>query len=104
MVNFLKQTEVSNLRKNKITLEDSWFGFGKHNHFSFFEVNEAYSYISSPEISKQEKKAYFENFFVEDEVIVSQKRTALSLFMVLSEIGGAIEVITIAIIFFIGYF
>jgi hypothetical protein len=95
---------VTNIRRNSVSLSDSWFGFSASKNFNFFDLEVDYFYFRNPLYNplSDYPSSYWANYFLEDEQSRSHDRHTLSLIVVLAEIGGLMEIITMLILLIIG--
>lgn len=98
------QFMVAQVGEKKVTQDDSWLGIEPAHIFTYFDFTIDYLYFKNPirDPAHGYASSYFALYIVEDPRKSDQVRTRLSLFVVFAEIGGIIEIITIATVFLVG--
>jgi hypothetical protein len=76
-------------RRQQITVFDSWTGILGSKTFDYFTYDIDYIYFKDTRVNYYGQSSwYFALWFVEDEESPEQKRIVITLFDILSEIGG----------------
>jgi len=91
------QFMVAMFRKNNVIMSDSWSGIGGLETFSYLDFEIKYLYFKNPirDPAHRYASSYFAVYFLEDEQLQTAKRNTLSLFKVVAEIGGVIEILAV---------
>jgi hypothetical protein len=99
----LGQNRIYKIKQNKIETSDSWLGFGGSQEFTYFSLEPDHTYIKYSHIEYRDKmQPYLGYWFLEDEQKESSTREVITLWDVLGNLGGIMEIVIISCTLLVG--
>jgi len=92
------------LKTNINTIDDNWFGFGIPNVFKYYTMEILQTYLESTEDNPYALEPnYFGIYLLEHETEQHMERFVQTLFVLLSDLGGFLEIIIFLTTFIVYY-
>ena len=93
----IRQKHIFDVKKHEVTSHDSWFGLVEGNKYNYVTIDYDYNLISTAPLDKPVGSSmdYLTFIFLENSEEVFTWRTRVTLWDVLSDLGGILEIIVL---------